>query len=93
MMLRLSDAAISALECSGVCEPETDREQVLARAWQGSRLMVTAETADAIGFALNDLANAEDESARRDRDPEMRRHARRACRALSALAARAFRVR
>lgn len=84
-VISLTAAQQSALECAGL---EDDRSSLVAAAWDRARrrLVVTENTADAIGVELTDLANSEDAQALTQ--PHDRAAARRACVSLGALALR-----
>jgi hypothetical protein len=89
MTIKLTDAQVSALECSGLEElhPEFDADLfVLREAWKGQTLVVTADTRDALFSALIDRANAESET------PDADVFARRAARSLGTLASRVLRA-
>jgi hypothetical protein len=90
MVLRLTDATVSALECAGLDIAETVAETALAAAWQGRTLTVTRESRDMLFEVLNDLSNSEDAAAI-DGPIEMRKYARRASLSLGALASRVLR--
>lgn len=91
---------MSALECVGLFDAWeedvlTHDEEILVLSLQRDRnkLVVSATTQEPITRALNELSNAEDESARwLGRKDEMGRLAARASRALSALYLKVLRM-
>lgn len=94
--IRLTDAQLSALECSGLEIIDRDADDaedlaVLAAAWTGRTLTVTDATRESLWRAINDRSNAEDAAAEQDNDPAMRTFARRASRSLATLGSRVLR--
>lgn len=92
--IALSPTQVSALECAGLeCPDLSTDEAILADAWKGKSLLITAETREAIYSALNERSNAEDDFAEdSSKDVDDRNNARRAARSLSVLASRVLRV-
>jgi len=91
--IRLSVAAVSALECRGLEEAIDAHDQAVKAAWKGSRLVFYGSERDALFEALNEMSNAEDAFAEeRNHDPELRRFAGRAARSLAAVAGRVLRA-
>jgi hypothetical protein len=85
--VRLAAAQQSALECAGLDLADSD-DGLLREAWdRGARaLRFAASQREHVSIALTELANAEDDSAERDRDNETRKYARGARDALTNLA-------
>lgn len=97
--LRLSPAAVSALQCSGLWEgdgSDDEHNEGLLRASVAraeAALYVSPGTRDGVLEALTALANSEDALARDTaRDGVARSHARQACRALTALQGRVVKL-
>lgn len=85
IVVRLTDAQRSALECSGI-DLDDESPELLA-AWNGaSVLRANRATINALCGEITDVANSEDDIALRETDPEMRRLARGARTALTNLA-------
>lgn len=93
LSVRLSPAAVSALECRGLEEVEGIEELVVKTAWCGSKLVFFEGEREALFSALNEMSNAEDAFAEeRTHCPEMRKFAGRAARSLAAVAGRVLRA-
>lgn len=94
MIVHLSAAQISALECGGL-DWDAPEPGPIERAWSTHRHALVFEEADrdALADALNEMSNAEDAFAEeRTNDREMRTFARRASRSLAALYGRVLRA-
>jgi hypothetical protein len=87
--VRLTDAQWSALECAGLDLADGD-DGLLRKVWERRRgiLRFSASQREHVSRALTELANAEDDSAERDRDPATRKYARGARDALTNLASK-----
>ena len=91
--VRLSPAAVSALECRGLEEVDGVEELAVKVAWEGSRLAFYEGEREALFSALNEMSNAEDAFAEeRTHCPEMRKYAGRAARSLAAVAGKVLRA-
>lgn len=91
--IRMTDAQISALECSGVDVALDAAEELVARCWQDQQLVFHPDEADALASALCELSNAEDACAQdAGRDAAERKFAGRAARSLAALMSRVGRA-
>jgi len=90
--LRLSEAAISALECAGF-ELDDDPSPI-QRAWtKRDVLEFDADEAEALFSALNEQSNNEDAQAQNTNcDPDVRKYARRAASALATVAGKVLRM-
>ena len=87
----MSDAALSALECSGL-ELE-DEPGLVAKAWTGRTLVFEEADRDALFLELTEMSNSEDATAEdTNEDPDIRKYARRAARSLGTLASHVLRA-
>lgn len=89
----LTDAQVSALECSGVEEEPKDHiDQVVSRAWDMDVLRFMPESQEELFAALTELSNAEDAQAQQETDNQARAQARGAAKALQNLASKVLRA-
>ena len=82
--IRLTPAQVSAIEC----RPLDEEEAIIARCWQGGRLVFAPADREALYVALNEASNAEDADAGLRGD----KFARRAASSLATLAAKVLRA-
>lgn len=87
MRIKISDAAISALQCCGVDCPMDAQEEMLLASWSGNVIEFDLKDASTIWSTLNEFSNSEDAIAEDGtRDKEERKFARKAASALAVVA-------